>query len=128
MGVSRASEKTEKEGRHLLILEVLVNLLLVGIAEAVLVLVVAVAKVVAVAGRSEGVAVRVVGGLGAAVRGPDEGGGVLGLAVAGELGKGDVEEILVGGGLLGGADLDHVGASLRSRGEGRDGGEEGDEG
>ena len=82
----------------------------------------------AVAGRSEGVAVRVVGGLGAAVGGPDEGGWVLGLAVAAELGERDAEEVLVRGLLLGGTSLDHIGASLGSRGESRDGGEEGDEG
>ena len=77
-------------------LEIVVDDLAVGLGEARLLLVVAVAEVVTVAAREEVVASRLVWGLGAAVVGPDEAGRFLGGLRAQEAGHRGVQKEAVG--------------------------------
>jgi len=123
--------------------ELVVDLPLVGDGEALLLLVVAVAKVVAVARLDKVPAVRLVGRRGTAVRGPLEVGGVLLLAVGDEgveavgphagVGRrlllGESGALLDGGHGLGDGDAGLGGGQSKDarRGNGQDGGEEGGE-
>jgi len=94
--LSDSPSEKRQSGSNLLRLEVAINLRLAGRREPVLGLVVAIAKVVAMAGRSEGEPERVVGRGAAPIRVPDEGRRVPGIAAAGECGECDAIEILVG--------------------------------
>jgi len=85
--------------------ELVVDAGLVGVGEALLVLVVAVTEVVAVAGVDKVPAVGLVGGGGAAIRGPDEVARRLVVAVAEEAAEGEGPHLGVGGGHLGGLGL-----------------------
>jgi hypothetical protein len=71
----------------LLLLEIVVNLQLVGISETILVLVVAVAKVMTMAGRREREAEWVVWRRSATVRIPDKSRGVASISLGSELRK-----------------------------------------
>ena len=86
-------------------MELVVNLLAVGRREALLVLVVAVAEVVALAGLEEGVTPRVVRRVVAAVGGPGQPRRVLGVAVLDEAAQRGAEQEVVSATTLDGGGL-----------------------
>lgn len=117
------------------LLELVINLEPIRLVPPVLNLVLPVSKVVTMARRKELEAERLVGGGRAAVRGPVEGGGVLGVATSDEGAHGVAEEILVcegdeGGGLTlcervvdwdGSGSSDGADCGDESAGEGKEG-------
>ena len=124
-------ESEEEEIKNILNAELVIDPLAGGLGEAAgLGLVVAVTKVVTVAGRLEGEVERVVGRVGAAVRGPDEVGRVLRIPVRSELGQRDAVQVLIRLGRLDGQSLAGLdgGALGRSSRQGHDGRSQGEKG